>query len=104
MNFRNLEKANYREVEEWLKKSSLNLTDYQKRKLWDDEIIRFSPFEFYKNKKSVTNIWLRFSIIFLPIIWVLLFIFLPLTFILTGSWGYGKKFNWILNWMDKVKV
>lgn len=104
MNFRNIKKASTYEVESWLKKSIVELTPYQKNKMQEDEIVRFSPFEFYKEKEVTSNIWIRLSVIFLPILWGLLFVFMPLTFIFTGRWGYGKNFNWILNWMDKVKI
>ncbi|MBG0514080.1 MULTISPECIES: hypothetical protein [Elizabethkingia] len=104
MNLRNIQKASDIEVENWLKESIPELTSYQKSKIYNDEIVRFSPFKFYKEKKETSNVWLRLSIIFLPIVWIILFLFLPLTFIITGRWGYSNKFNWILNWMDKVKI
>lgn len=104
MNLRNIQKANDYEVENWLKESIPELTSYQKSKIYDNEIIRFSPFEFYKEKETTSNIWLRLSVIFLPVVWIILLLFLPITFILTGRWGYNKRFNWILNWMDKVKI
>lgn len=103
MNFTNIEKASYLEVQSYLKKS-LNLTDYQMCKMYDNDTIRMSPFEFYKRKKKISNIWLRLSIIFLPIVWLLLFIGLPINFIITGRWGYNSKFNFIINWLDNLNV
>jgi hypothetical protein len=87
-----LERASDYEVRQWLEKE-LDLTPYQKQKLYDKEIIRFSPFYFYrdsKNKKS-SILW-RLTILVFPIYYLLAFCFLPINFIFTGKWGYGRDF------------
>jgi hypothetical protein len=102
MNLHNLKEASNYEVEEWLIKE-LNLKKDQQRNLRDQEYVRFAPFYFYKTKKNIKNIWFRLSIIFFPFIWLLLFISLPINFIITGYWGFDtKKLKHIFNWMNNI--
>lgn len=100
MSLHNYKKAQNHEVEKWLK-DELNLTDYQKSKIYSDEIVRFAPFEFMKRRKRVSNIWFRLSIIVFPIILCLLYLSLPFKFILSGSWGYSRK---SIQWFDIWKT
>ena len=103
MNLHNLQKVPDYRVKKWLEESIRDLTPYQKQKIFDDEIIRFSPFEFYEKRKVVSSFWIRLTIIFIPFVWLLLFIGLPFKFIVTGQWGYGKKMlNWYDKWVSKV--
>lgn len=44
-------KASTYEVQEWLEKK-LDLSSYQRSKLYNEEIIRFAPFDFYKDEKK----------------------------------------------------
>lgn len=101
MKFRNIKKASEYEVRKWLKET-LNLSDYQQEKLWREEIIERAPFYFFKRKKYQPNIWLRLSIVLFPFVWLLLFIGLPFNYIITGRWGYGKRWNFIVDWVDKI--
>lgn len=101
MNFRNIEKASSYEVKEWLIKE-LKLNDYQIQKLNRESIIEDSPFYISKEKKYQSNIWLRLSIIFYPVVVLLLIIGLPINYIITGRWGYSNKFNFILNWINRI--
>lgn len=80
------------EVREWLEKE-LDLIPYQKEKLNNNEIIRFSNLYFYKipKKEKVSRLW-RLTILFFPIYYLLAFCFLPINFIFTGKWGYGRNF------------
>lgn len=94
----NLEKAYSYEVNEWLEENIPDLTKYQKQRIREDEIIRFAPFEFYKKGKKIDNIWIRLSIIFVPIVWLILVLGLPFNFILTGSWGY-EEIKWVSTWL-----
>ena len=99
----NLKKATDYEVQQWLVKS-LDLTPYQKEKLYSLEIVRFSEFEFFKLKPKVKfhPIW-RFTIIFYLLFIILLFVFLPFTFFITGRWGYGKKYLSVYeNWSRRL--
>lgn len=92
MNFSNLKPARDYEVEKWLKKS-FNLTEYQKSKLFEDGIVRLAPFKFYKQRgeEKTTPLW-RLTIFFFPIFWVILFIGLPVVFMIKGRWGYNDRF------------
>lgn len=102
MNLRNLEKAPDYKVERWLKEE-FNLDNYQTSKMYDNESVRFSPFEFYQERPYNSNIWLRLSIVFFPFVFLLLWLGLPLTYLIRGRWGYNRNFDWILKWMDKLK-
>lgn len=101
MRLRNIQKASDYEVRKWLKET-LNLSDYQQEKLWREEIIERAPFYFFSRKKYQPNIWLRLSIVLYPFVWLILFIGLPFNYFITGRWGYSKKWNFILNWVDKI--
>ena len=95
-------KASNYEVNKWLKESKeLNLTEQQKRDLESYELIRFSPFEFYKEKKKVSNVFFRLTLPFYFVTLVLLFALLPIAFIVTGRWGY-KKITWFLTWRNRL--
>jgi len=87
-----LERASDYEVRQWLE-SELDLTPYQKEKLYKSEIIRLSNFYFYKipKKEKVSILW-RLSIIIYPFYFLLAISFLPIKFIFTGKWGYGRDF------------
>ena len=102
MNFSNYEKVDKYKVNEWLYKSIKELTPYQKRKISEDEIVRWCPYEFFEKRKKVTNLWWRLSIIFFPFVWIYLIFSLPFKFIFTGTWGYDNKFletydKWVTN-------
>lgn len=103
MNLSRLKQAYNYEVDNWLKEK-LQLTDYQKSLLYDREIIRFAPFYFYKKKEKQSNILWRLTLPFYGIYFILLFIGLPINFILTGHWGYNEKFynNFHLKWENKL--
>ncbi len=91
------------EVRDWLKES-LDLTPYQIDKLNKEEIIRFSPFNFYKPRKNKSSFLWRFSILIYPIYFLLLLIALPIAYLLTGRWGFGQKFydNFHGKWIDNM--
>lgn len=106
MKLSSLTPASDHEVEKWLKEK-LDLTDYQKEKLRDREIIRFAPFYFYKRAKpeKVGILW-RLTIIFFAVYLILLFCSLPFKMIITGKWGYGRKFidNFHNKWVRKLNL
>lgn len=106
MKLTNLEQANDFEVARWLEKE-LNLTPYQKEVLRDREVIRFSPFYFYKRKvyKKVSFLF-RLTVVFIPIYYLLILIGLPFTWIFSGKWGYGQKFydKFHAVWMNKLNL
>ncbi len=103
MKLHRLEKARNYDVREWLIKS-LELNEEQQRKLRDYEIIRFSNFEFYKMRESVKpSFIMRLSIIPLIILYLVLIIFLPISYIVTGKVGYSEKmYKFVSDWRHKT--
>lgn len=79
------------QVREWIEEE-FTLTSDQKRVARNKESIRFSPFEFYTRRPRIKNIFIRFTVILMPIVWGILFVGLPFKFIISGQWGYGNKF------------
>lgn len=61
--------------------------------------------EFYYEEKTPINFWTRLTLPFALIIMILMFISLPLTFIVTGQWGYslGSK-NRLYNWFKSLRL
>lgn len=98
MNLHNYKKVPDYKVQEWIEKSIVEITPYQKQKLRDNETVRFSPFEFIERRKKVENIWIRLSVIFLPIVWLSLVISMPFVYFFTGRWGYRYD---SVKWFDK---
>jgi hypothetical protein len=92
MKISHLERASDYEVHRWLEKE-LDLTPYQKEKLYNSEIVRFSNLYFYRipKKEKVSILW-RLTILVFPIYYLLAFCFLPINFIFKGKWGYGRDF------------
>ena len=102
MSLHRYKKASNYEVSVWLKNSKeLNLTDQQKRDMDFHELIRFAPFEFYKEKKKVSGVLFRLTLPIYFIMLVLMFTFLPFSFIINGRWGY-KRINWFLTWQNRL--
>ena len=100
MKLLNLKKVNNTKVENWLFYNIPKLTKYQKESIQQNEIIQHAPFTFYEHRKCNSNILMRLTIIFIPIIWLLLVISLPINFIIFGKWGYNRL-NWYMWWMNK---
>ena len=102
MNFRNLKRANNYEFENWLVSNLPNISKSQKEAILYNEALNYSGFYIFKRVKKVKSFWLRLSIILVPIVWLLLIILLPINFIINGTWGYGKKLDFILDWLDRI--
>lgn len=104
MKLSQLEKAEDFEVKEWLIKK-LDLSPFQRNKLISDEIIRFAPFEFYKRRKrEKVNVLWRLTLIIFPIYLFIIVLINPIKWIITGEWGYGRKFidNFHSKWVRKL--
>lgn len=104
--FSNLTKAHDYEVRDWLIKA-FKFTDYQKSLLRSNEdIIRYAPFKFYKRKPKQDNMWIRLTLVFVPLVWLIMILGLPLNFILTGIWGYpnNKVYKFIMNWFHLLRL
>ena len=67
---------------------------------WDSLGLDFSGEE-----KKAVSFWRRLTLPLGIIVLVLLFIGLPINFMITGHWGYslGKK-NYILNWLRSLRL
>lgn len=101
MNYHNYEQASDRDVINWLEES-LNLTSAQKQKLYN-ETYRYSPFRFFKKRKRVKNLVVRFSVVLIPIVFLVIFISLPFNYLVTGRWGYSyDKIKWYDSWINSV--
>ena len=104
MNLHNYEEASEYEVADWLRDSKvLNLSNEQKANVY--EAIKYSHLSFYKERERISNIWIRASIILYPIIWLLLFLALPIKFIIKGSWGYRTEdIKWFYKWGNNLGI
>ena len=58
--------------------------------------LRGSNLQFYKQESIPTPIWVRFTIPFGLIVMLILFLMMPVNYIIVGKWGY--KWQWLTNW------
>ena len=105
MNITKLKPADNYEVQQWIEKNIVELTAYQKQKITESEMIRFSHFYFYKKrqKEKVFFLW-RLTILFFPIYIILVYLSIPIKFLFTGKWGLGSSFinNVHSKWTNKI--
>lgn len=106
MRLTRLKAASNEDVRKWLEKS-LSLSDYQKDILRHTELIRLSPFYFYEyeRNKKISPLW-RLTLIIFPFYLLILVVFNPIKWMVTGEWGYGQKFidNFHSKWMRKLNL
>lgn len=62
--------------------------------------LRGSNLEFYKTVEMETPFFIRLTLPFAVIFFLLLLIFMPINYFITGEWGY--KIEWFKNWMNKL--
>ena len=105
MKFYRLQKASEYDFIKFLE-DKINLTAYQKEKLRDNEILRFSKYEIYTAAKAESKFIWRLTILFVIPYILLMYLFLPIKFIFTGTWGYGGKFieNFHKPWFRKLNL
>lgn len=61
--------------------------------------------EFYSKEQAVVNLWFRFTLPFAIILFILMFITLPIKFLITGTWSYNlSEKNIILNWFRSLQI
>jgi hypothetical protein len=103
MKFHQYKKARNSDVENWLKESIPDLSPYCKHKITENEIIRDAPYDFFELQEPVTNFWFRLTIVFIPIVFIVLFALLPVFFLFSGKWGYSTKYiQWYYDWLGKI--
>lgn len=61
--------------------------------------------DFYYEEKTPVKLWVRFTMPFALITILLMLLFLPVNFIITGHWGYslGNR-NYIYNWIKSLDL
>lgn len=61
--------------------------------------------EFYYEEQATISPWVRLTLPLAMLVWALMFISLPLVFVVTGKWGYslGDK-NYIYNWLKSLRL
>lgn len=61
--------------------------------------------DFYTDEKTPVKTWVRFTLPFAIVLMLLMFIGLPLAFLITGKWTYplGEK-NRVLNWFKSLRL
>ncbi len=61
--------------------------------------------DFYTEEKTEVKGWIRLTLPFALILFVLMFIGLPFVFIITGRWSYGNgEKSRILNWFRVLRL
>lgn len=61
--------------------------------------------DFYHEEKTPVNLWVRLTLPFALILYVLMYISLPFKFLITGIWYYDiRGNNKILNWFRMLKL
>jgi hypothetical protein len=59
--------------------------------------LRGTNLYFYKHESVPTPFWIRFTLPLGLITMLILFIFMPVNYIIVGKWGY--KWQWLTNWL-----
>ncbi len=65
-----------------------------------EEKLISSNLEFYEMEKVKTSIWMRLTLPLVCIISLILLLWMPCKFIITGKWGY--KIEWFSNWIRSI--
>lgn len=61
--------------------------------------------DFYEEKQTSVTPWMRLTLPFALILLVLMFVGLPIVFLITGKWSYpNTKKNTILNWFRALRL
>lgn len=61
--------------------------------------------DFYYEEQTPISLWLRLTLPFALVVFLIMLLFLPINFMVTGKWGYslGDK-NRVLNWFKALKL
>lgn len=61
--------------------------------------------DFYCEKKTPVNPWVRLTLPFALVTMLIMFVGLPINFLFTGEWGYSLgKNNRVLNWFRSLRL
>jgi len=61
--------------------------------------------DFYYEEKEPVNIWIRLTLPFALLTMLIMIIGLPITFLITGNWGYNlNDKNRLLNWFRSLRL
>ena len=103
MKLHRLKQVSYLTIQNWLE-DRLELTDYQKDKMRRSEFLRFSKYKFFEpRQKENVSFLCRLSMIPFFLVWLILFIGLPINFLFVGKWGYGDKiFSILSKWQNCI--
>ena len=76
---------------------------------WEEAHYRFREIglDFYTEKETPVKWWVRLTLPFVIIVWLLMFIGLPIHFMITGKWTYegnGYIGNFIYNWFGMFNL
>jgi lipopolysaccharide export LptBFGC system permease protein LptF len=98
-----LKKVDMWEYRRWLKDNIPDLSEIQKDVIDDpDGFVRWqSPYRIYKEVEKKTPFWWRFTLPVYLIVFLLLFLFMPIKFFFTGNFRYGG-IDWMLSWHEKL--
>lgn len=61
--------------------------------------------DFYTSEQKMVNVWVRLTLPFAAVAIVIMFLTLPIKFMLSGSWGYSFKSKgllWLYNWFSSL--
>lgn len=61
--------------------------------------------DFYAEEVKPVKVWVRFTLPIAVVVLLLMFLSLPVVFMITGKWGYafGKK-NRLMNWFKMLRL
>jgi len=78
------------------------------KKLSSEEMVdRFIELgmDFYREEKEPVNVLIRFTLPLAIIMMVIMLVGLPITFLITGKWGYSlNDKNVLLNWFRMLRL
>lgn len=102
LNLVGLKEINEYKLLDFLRKEGV-ITKEQMYNCLQQDIFEKSKFYFFEQipvKKE--PFWFRLTIIFVPIVILLLIIGIPFYYLFTSSWYYGEKFMFIKKWLDRL--
>lgn len=61
--------------------------------------------DFYYEEVKPIKLWVRLTLPFAVILYLIMLLFIPFNFLITGAWGYSlNDKNIILNWFRSLKM